>query len=60
MPLEIRELVIKAVVGDKTSDSSTAGLDQAPTGENNTDPQQILVNTCVEQVLTILKEKSER
>ncbi len=53
MPVEIRELVIKATVGkDQTSKS----------GSNNAggslDEQSI--NEIVEKVLNILKEKSER
>ena len=59
MPLEIREMIIKAVIeaeGGKTSGSG--GSSQA--GVNDTDPQQIIVNLCVEKVLEILKEKQER
>jgi hypothetical protein len=53
MPLEIRELVIKASIGEggqgQTSAQSGGEADQAA-----------IVAACVEQVLAILKEKSER
>ena len=55
MPIEIRELQIKATVQDTvpTTESSTAVT--AP--ETRVDE---IVAACVEQVLNILKEKQER
>ena len=50
MPLEIRELVIKATVSNNASNVSTTG--QA-SGETN-------INEIVDRVLEIIKEKSER
>lgn len=51
MPLEIRELAIKATIGDgqTTQTADAGGQDRAA-----------LIAACVEQVLAILKEKSER
>ena len=59
MPIEIRELIIKATV------SSGAGNGQSgngrPAGDNNNVPaSEELVNACVEKILRILKEKNER
>lgn len=57
MPLEIRELVIKATV-----DSSNGGT-QNSNGSNNgdtNDAKEADVNLIVEKVLAILKEKNER
>lgn len=51
MTLEIRELVIKATIGEG-QDSQGA----APSGSD----QSAVIAACVEQVLAILKEKSER
>lgn len=51
MPLEIRELVIKATVGQTEENTNT---------KNSTDPNDLDVNLIVEKVLTILKEKAER
>lgn len=64
MPIEIRELHIKAVIdsgGGKKSDAGAeagAGAKSAADGgEQNTEQ---LIDRCVEKVLEILKEKQER
>lgn len=52
MPIEIRELVIKAtVVQDVNSNSGQ---------DNGVPPSEELVKICIEKVLEILKEKNER
>ena len=56
MPLEIRELVIKASVSDGDQGTSSASSETNDTGGDQT----ALINACVEQVLMILKEKAER
>lgn len=54
MPLEIRELVIKATVGgDPKKDAATNSNDSTKTQEAD-------VNLIVEKVLEILKDISER
>lgn len=52
MPLEIRELVIKATINNNSSSSNT-GSDTQASGDTN-------INEIVEKVLEIIKEKSER
>jgi hypothetical protein len=52
MPIEIRELVIKATLSHEPD--STGGA-----GTGATDREQIIA-ACVEHVLAILKEKAER
>ena len=55
MPIEVRELVIKATVsedGAPASKGSAAGSQESP-GEE-------MINICVERILQILKEKNER
>ncbi|MCD2257717.1 DUF5908 family protein [Psychroserpens luteolus] len=54
MPLEIRELVIKASVGDEKSSSSSNSDASGSTSDEST------INEIVEKVLSIIKEKSER
>lgn len=55
MPIEIKELHIKGVVGQepasKSGTGSTAGTD---------DQQEAIIAACVEKVLKILKDKKER
>lgn len=59
MPIEIRELIIKATVDPSSSGkgseaaSGNGSLSQATPGED-------LIKNCVEQVLAIIKEKHER
>lgn len=55
MPLEIKELVIKAVVSTE-KDSGAASPAAGPEGGG----REALVAECVEQVMEILREKAER
>jgi len=59
MPLEIRELIIKATIETDSGKSTSTNAAQS-SGTNGTDPQEMLINLCVEKVLEILKEKQER
>ncbi len=54
MPLEIRELVIKASVGDRNS--STSASSETSVEKNS----ETTVNEIVEKVLEIIKAKNER
>ncbi|WP_157366546.1 DUF5908 family protein [Aquimarina agarilytica] len=54
MPLEIRELVIKASVGDRNSSASASS--ETSGGKNS----ETTVNEIVEKVLEIIKAKNER
>ena len=58
MPVEVRELVIKASVetGEGSANSGSSGQQ----GGSNSSPSEELIKTCVEKVLEILKEKNER
>lgn len=56
MPLEIKELHIKAVVSEEESKGNFWDVDN----QEDDEFKESIVQTCVEQVLQILKEKSER
>ncbi|WP_168163457.1 DUF5908 family protein [Calothrix sp. 336/3] len=58
MPLEIRELVIKASVHDLGQGQNT-NQEESENG-TNVNNQADIIAACVEQVLAILKEQSER
>jgi len=58
MPIEIRELVIKAVVAQPADASSGGG--GSGNGNNNTSSSEEIITACVEKILDILKEKNER
>jgi hypothetical protein len=53
MPIEIRELVIRATVRD---DAGAAGAGDEVRG----DEREALVAECIEQVMEILREEKER
>ncbi|WP_166507352.1 DUF5908 family protein [Nostoc sp. 106C] len=54
MPIEIRELVIRASVNEGQQEQNQG------VGNFDADAQAAIIAACVEQVLAILKEKSER
>ena len=59
MPIEIRELVIKATVDQ--SQGAGAGTSVPVRGsQSNSSPGEDLIKECVEKVLAVLKEKNER
>ena len=64
MPLEIRELYIKAVVdgGGGSSKATPSGDDADKQPEDNKagEPSDQIIALCVEKVLEVLKDKQER
>jgi hypothetical protein len=54
MPVEIKELIIRAVV--KAEDESS----EAPALRDTTQDQDAIIQECVRQVLRILKKMKER
>ena len=56
MPVEIRELVIRATV---TEDGKTGGASPATGSGDSSSPEQ-LVKLCVDKILEILKDKHGR
>lgn len=58
MPIEIKELVIRATVNNKPPSGNGSASQQQPSG--NEADQEAIISACVEQVLQILKDKVER
>lgn len=58
MPLEIRELVIKATISQ--DDSGAAKPSPNTQSGNTSSTTEQIVQTCVEKVLEILKTKNQR
>ncbi len=52
MPIEIRELIIKATIVDPTGEAPPAGV--------SVEAREDLVEECVEQVMNLLREREER
>jgi|APTNR8051073442_1049403.scaffolds.fasta_scaffold00905_6 hypothetical protein len=58
MPIEIRELVIKATIGEESTNTGNNGNGSGGGGEVAN--QDAIVKACVERVLEIMKQKQER
>jgi hypothetical protein len=58
MPVEIRELVIKVAVDEAGGDSAKGGGSGG--GESQQQGPDVIIRTCVEKVLEILKDQRER
>ena len=54
MPVEVRELVIKATVASEGGNASSSP------SNSNSNANEELIKTCVEKVLEIIKEKDAR
>jgi hypothetical protein len=57
MPVEIKELVIKAVVNENGNNGASPA---SASGGQEGGPQDVVIKLCVEKVLEILKEQKER
>lgn len=55
MPLEIKELHIKATVGEKNQNAGNTPSDQGDGGNKDE-----IIQACVEKVMQILKDKETR
>ena len=60
MPIEVRELVIKATVAPADGSAHGATAASGSSGSNNVSAQEEIINACVEKIMEILKEKHER
>ncbi len=58
MPIEIRELVIKAAIADEMQ--STAAQPEQSSSSGSEALNEALIRACVESVLEIIKQKTER
>jgi hypothetical protein len=58
MAIEVRELVIKATIVPEGAENQAASSSSS-TG-NNVSANEEMINTCVEKILEILKEKNGR
>jgi hypothetical protein len=53
MPLEIRELVIRTTFDDQN-------VNKAPTEQESDDLKEQIIMECIDRIMEILKDKSER
>ncbi len=57
MPIEIKELTIRAYIDDSSKPQNSAQKTSESPGNNST---ELIIAACVEQVLQVLKDKEER
>lgn len=57
MPIEIRELIIKATV---QQDGQGIAAGAGASGNNGVKPNEELINSCIEKILESIKERNER
>lgn len=57
MPIEIRELIIKATI---VQDGNPATRNSNSVQNNGVSPSEEVIKVCIEKVLEILKERDER
>lgn len=55
MPLEVRELIIKATIGENSNENG-----QAASGAMESDNENMTLKACVDAVLEILRQRNER
>lgn len=59
MPVEIRELVIRAIAREKSEDDEDAES-ESPLLAGSMDSNEPIIQECVRQVLRILRKEKER
>jgi hypothetical protein len=62
MPIQIRELHIKVVVNAAESPPNSASAENQPqqAGGGSATDKDLIISECVEQVMAILREKTEK
>jgi Family of unknown function (DUF5908) len=58
MPVEIRELIIRATVSTNTSTSSSSAISSS--GPLSMTTNEALIQACVSQVMQLLEKQKER
>ena len=57
MPIEIRELVIKATVNDQQAKDAASA---APESEDAKDGKKMMMQQCIDDIMDIITSKKER
>jgi Family of unknown function (DUF5908) len=60
MPIEIKELIIRASVRDESEKTNGKSVPTGGSPPGDTARDEQIINRCVEQVMEILKIKNER
>jgi len=60
MPVEIRELVIRAVANMEQEETEDMDTEDFPLSQGSMDGTETIIQECVRQVLRILRKEKER
>lgn len=60
MPIEIKELIIRASVRDAPAQDTTAEAASKPSSPADAAREERIVSRCVEQIMEILRTQNER
>jgi hypothetical protein len=60
MPIEVRELVIKAVVQQDQNSGAGGPAGAGASGHNDSSPNEEMLSKCLDKITEILKERHER
>lgn len=61
MPIEIKELIIRASIRDESEKTTGKSLTPSPgSSQQDAARDEQIINRCVEQIMEILKIKNER
>jgi hypothetical protein len=60
MAIEVRTLVIKAVVQQDQGSGGAGGAAASSSGHNDSKPDEEILNKCLDKITEILKERHER
>lgn len=60
MPIEIKELIIRASVRDASDQARERGTNTSISSKEDASQEERIVNRCVEQVMNILRIQNER
>jgi hypothetical protein len=60
MPIEIKELIIRAIVSDESEKTSDKPVTPSASADGESSKDERVISRCVEQVMEILTAKGER
>jgi len=60
MPIEIKELIIRATISDESEKTNDKPATPSASSKTDASKDELIISRCVEQVMEILTAKDER